>query len=196
MVLDDKKGKLLKAKQVLTPVARASYAKLLKPAPNLQGEEKYSVSMIFPEDADLSVLKEAVKQAIRDKWGSNVPKLLRSPFRDGAEREDEAYENSIFVNSNSKTAPQVGEIINKKFTALTDPEQVYSGMYIRASLTAFAYDASGNRGVSFGLGNVLKIRDGKRLDGRTTGDQDFDGLDDSESAQLDDSLIQEDDMFN
>ena len=34
------------------------------------------------------------------------------------------------------------------------PIDIYSGMYARVTVNFFPYDASGNRGVGFGLGNV------------------------------------------
>lgn len=46
------------------------------------------------------------------------------------------------------------------------PTDVYSGMYARMTVNFFPYDASGNRGVGFGLGNVYKTRDGEPLGSR------------------------------
>jgi hypothetical protein len=40
-------------------------------------------------------------------------------------------------------------------------------------MNAYAYDVSGNRGVSFGLGNVQKVADGEALSSRTTAEDDF-----------------------
>lgn len=39
-------------------------------------------------------------------------------------------------------------------------------MYARVTVNFFPYDASGNRGVGFGLGNVCKTRDGEPLGSR------------------------------
>jgi len=38
-----------------------------------------------------------------------------------------------------------------------------SGDYIRVSVNAYAYDAAGNRGVAFGLNNVLFVERGEPL---------------------------------
>ena len=56
---------------------------------------------------------------------------------------------------------------------ITDPDEVYAGAIVRASVTSFSYDVSGNKGVSFALNNVQKIRDGERLDGRARAQDDF-----------------------
>ena len=46
-----------------------------------------------------------------------------------------------------------------------DPSLVYGGCYVRASLICYAYDVSGNQGVSASLRSVQKIGDGDRLGG-------------------------------
>lgn len=174
--MKDTEGFAKTAKKVVTPVARASYARLLEPAESLNGDMKYSVSLLFESDADLSVMKKAAANALIEKWGpdkENWPKNLRSPFRDGSDKDDPLYDGITFVNVSSVEQPEIVKKVGNVSVPLTSTNEVYSGMYIRASLTAFAYDKKGNRGVSFGLNNVLKVRDGDRLDGRTNADTDF-----------------------
>jgi hypothetical protein len=178
--MKETEGVLKGPKKVVTPVCIASYARLLEPAKSLNDEMKYSVSLVFPKDADLSTLKTAAANALIGRWGpdkSQWPKNLRTPFRDGNEKDDKLYKGKTFMNVSSTDAPQVGRKIGNKFVPLMTTEEVYSGMEIRASLSAFAYDKKGNKGVSFGLGNILKVRDGERLDGRTDGDTDFQDFD-------------------
>jgi hypothetical protein len=40
----------------------------------------------------------------------------------------------------------------------------------------FAYNNSGNKGIGCGLGNFVKTRDGDRMSGGSTGDEDFGDL--------------------
>lgn len=54
-----------------------------------------------------------------------------------------------------------------------DPSEVYSGCYMRATLTAYAYDKGGGKGVSFGLQNLMKVKDGEPLSSRATAENDF-----------------------
>lgn len=63
-----------------------------------------------------------------------------------------------------KQKPQCVHISNVHADLL--PIDVYSGMYARETVNFFPYDASGNRGVGFGLGNVCKTRDGEPLGSR------------------------------
>ena len=68
------------------------------------------------------------------------------------------------ITASSKQKPQCVHISNVHADLL--PTDVYSGMYARVTVNFFPYDASGNRGVGCGLGNVCKTRDGEPLGGR------------------------------
>ncbi|WP_230228959.1 ssDNA-binding protein, partial [Allobaculum mucilyticum] len=56
---------------------------------------------------------------------------------------------------------------------ILDQSEVYSGCYARVSLNFYAFNTNGNKGVACGLGNIQKIKDGPRLGGRTTANDDF-----------------------
>ena len=51
-------------------------------------------------------------------------------------------------------------------------------MYARVSLSFYAFNVNGNRGVACGLGNVQKIKDGERFGGKSSASDDFTSLDD------------------
>ena len=48
------------------------------------------------------------------------------------------------------------------------------------SLSFFAFNTNGNRGVACGLGNIQKVRDGEPLGGRTNAASEFETLDDED----------------
>ena len=58
--------------------------------------------------------------------------------------------------------------------------EVYSGVYGRASISFYAFNSSGNRGVACGLNNLQKIRDGEPLGGRASAESDFSYFDDED----------------
>ena len=58
--------------------------------------------------------------------------------------------------------------------------EVYSGVYGRASISFYAFNSSGNRGVACGLNNLQKIRDGEPLGGRASAESDFSDFDDED----------------
>ena len=51
--------------------------------------------------------------------------------------------------------------------------EVYSGVYGRASISFYAFNSNGNRGIACGLNNLQKIRDGEPLGGRASAESDF-----------------------
>ena len=165
--------------RVITGEVRLSYANLFE-AKSIQGSKpKYSVSLIIPksDQATLAKIEAAIDAAIEAgtaKFGGKRPNkaALKLPLRDGdTERDDEAYANSMFVNANSTTPPQV---VDESLAPILDRSQVYSGCYGRASITFYAFNTNGNKGIACGLGNVQKLRDGEPLGGgHVSAEEDF-----------------------
>ncbi|MDR3597044.1 DUF2815 family protein [Clostridium sp.] len=163
--------------KVVTGVVRFSYANIWEPKSINGSDEKYSVSLIIPKDdkKTIDAINKAVEQAKRSwisKFGGKIPANLKLPLRDGdIERpDDEAYKNSYFVNANSKDKPQ---IVDKAVATILDQSEVYSGCYGRASITFYAFNSDGNKGVACGLGNLQKIKDGEALSERSNASDDF-----------------------
>lgn len=169
------------SKKVVTPTFRASFVNVFEPRQNEQsGKLEYSVKMIFDKDSDMAGIKEIIKEAIRNKWGTNPPKNLKMPLRDGNESDLDKYpedENKIIANAKSVMYPP-GLIDAKTKQEIIDPKEFYSGCYARASIVAYAYD-NVSKGVAFGLQNLLKIRDGEPLVNRASAESDFAGIIDS-----------------
>jgi hypothetical protein len=117
--------------------------------------------------------------------GRTVPPLssLKQPLRDGdTERPDDpVYAGCWFMNANSASAPFV---VDAQCNPILDRSDFYSGCYGRASVNFYAYSASGNRGIACGLNNLQKLRDGERLGGRTSAEEDFGGLEDADEDFL------------
>ena len=103
---------------------------------------------------------------------------IKNPLRDGdRERpDDDAYANSFFLNANSATPPGV---VDADRNEILTRSEVYSGVYGRASISFYAFNSNGNRGVACGLNNLQKLRDGAPLGGRARAEDDFnDGFSD------------------
>lgn len=171
--------------KVVTGTVRLSYANVWEPKSINGGKEKYSVSLIIPKSdtKTLEAINTAIDAAITEglsKFGGKKPNKasLKLPLRDGdVERDDDAYKDSYFVNANSITAPQ---IVDKHVQPIIDRSEVYSGVYARVSITFYAFNSNGNRGIACGLGNIQKISDGEPLGGKTTAADDFTTLDDDD----------------
>ena len=74
------------------------------------------------------------------------------------------------MNANSTTAPG---IVDADRQPILDRSEVYSGCYGRVSITFYAFNSNGNKGIACGLNNLQKIRDGEPLDGHTRAEDDF-----------------------
>lgn len=179
--------------KIITPEAQLSYPHLFTPqAAEDGGQEKYSCALVFFEGTDITALQRAAIETAVEKWGEKAKEQikkgqLRLPFRKGEEKD--YADGSIFINVRGNRRPGIVSLIPDPKTgkpmAITDPEEVYAGCFVRASLTPFAYDTSGNKGVSFGLNNLQKIRDGERLDSRAAAEDEFEA-DASAVASLED----------
>jgi len=158
-------------KAYLTPVGIASFITLKEPRTlNENTEPKYSINIIFDKAAqntpEFQALEQGIEEAVKARWPNRIPPGLRSPFRDGAEKEGiyEGYHaGQIFINPWSKAKPGVVDIQRQDMLNL---DEVYAGWTCRANVRPFAYDTAGKRGVSLLLDNVQFLRPGKRLDGR------------------------------
>lgn len=99
--------------KVIVP-CRLSYAHLWEPDSINGSEPKYSVSCIIDKQDKETIAKiqkaiETAKEEGKGKWGGKIPANLKTPLRDGDidRPEDEAYADSMFLNANSKQAPQI-----------------------------------------------------------------------------------------
>jgi hypothetical protein len=180
-------------KTIMTPRARLSYPALFKArAMEAGGEAKFSCSLIFDKAAQntpaFAAMKAQAAAAVAEKWGNKVPSGLRNPFRDGNERDDPAYADTIFVNASSKQQPQVvaGSIdpITGKLRIIDDPNEVYAGCYVLAAVRAYPYEIKGNRGVSFGLQALQKIAEGESLGGGVRATEVFKPVDESSVSDV------------
>lgn len=171
------------ATKVITGVnTRWSYANVWEAKAMEGGKPKFSVSLIIPKSDTVTVgkIKAAIEEAYRDGQSKlkgnakSVPALstLRTPLRDGDLKrpDDPAYANAYFVNANSTTAPGV---VDANRNEILDKSEVYSGCYGRASISFYAFNANGNKGIACGLNNLQKIKDGEPLGGRASAESDF-----------------------
>lgn len=183
-------SKFVNPTKVITgPKTRWSYANVWDAKSINGGAPKYSVSLIIPKSDTKTVekIQSAIKAAYEEGQsklkgnGKSVPALsvIKTPLRDGdAERpDDEAYKNSYFINANSATAPG---IVDADRNPILERSEVYSGVYGRASISLYAFNSNGNRGIACGLNNLQKISDGEPLGGKSRAEDDFNTDDDDD----------------
>lgn len=169
-------------KVITGPETRWSYANVWDAKSINGGAPKFSVSLIIPKSDTKTV--EKIKAAIQAAYeegqsklkgnGKSVPALsvIKTPLRDGdTERpDDSAYAGCYFINANSSAAPG---IVDADRQPILDRSEVYSGVYGRASISLYAFNSNGNRGIACGLNNLQKIKDGEPLGGKSRAEDDF-----------------------
>ena len=176
-------NKIVNPLKVITgPNTRWSYANVWEPKSINGGTPKYSISLIIPKSDTVTVAKikaaiEAAYQEGQAKLKGNaksVPalSLIKNPLRDGdVERPDDpAYTDSYFINANSATAPG---IVDADRNPVLTRSEVYSGVYGRASISFYAFNSNGNRGIACGLNNLQLLRAGEPLGGKASAESDF-----------------------
>ena len=169
-------------KVITGPDTRWSFANVWEPKSINGGTPKFSVSLIVPKSDTKTVgkLKAAIEAAYREGEaklkgnGKSVPPMaaIKNPLRDGdIERpDDSAYANAYFINANATAAPG---IVDADRNPILTRSEVYSGVYGRASISFYAFNSNGNKGIACGLNNLQKMRDGEPLGGKTSAESDF-----------------------
>lgn len=155
------------------------------------GTPKFSVSLVIPKSdkATHDKIQAAIKAAYEEGQGKlrgtgkSVPPLesLKLPLRDGDMKGDDVYKGCWYVNANSTTKPGV---VDADCNPIMDTSELYSGIIGRASITFYAFNSNGNRGIACGLNNLQKLEDGTPLGGHSRAEDDFADLDDDEDDFL------------
>ena len=66
---------------------------------------------------------------------------------------------------------------------ILDKTEIYSGCYCNVSVNFAAYN-QGAAGITAYLGNIQKVKDGERLAGGTTAQEDFEAVEDDEDDDI------------
>lgn len=182
-ILQTKENKIMannNETKVITGKVRFSYANVFEPRKNDDGTEKYSVSLLIDKDDTKTInsIKKAIESAKKagvSKFGGKIPAKLKEPLRDGDEEreDDENYKGKYFVNANATTKPG---LVDSKGRPIIDSTEFYSGCYGYASITFYAFNSKGNKGIACGLNNLMKTDDGEPLGGRSRAEDDFANL--------------------
>lgn len=178
----------------LTPVGLITFPNIFEPRAASPGAEpRYSLILIFDDVAMKTAAFAAMNQlkfeAAVAKWGEakmrdkNFVLRLKNPLRDCAEKADK-YAGFVagnkFIQPWSKFQP---DVVDYQGQPITDPKLLFAGQLGRVNVSAFAYETSGNMGVSFSLGPVQIVKaDMPRLDGRKSAAETFAGATDDLSA--------------
>lgn len=175
---NDKKEK---NKRLITPVFRVSFPQVFTPKPPMDGGEPvYSIQMLFPKTMkeELKAMQAMYKEAAAAKWPNGLPKNFRSPFNDGDTKDLESHKGHFYVNCKTKFQPG---LVGPDRQPIISQDDFYAGCFARASISAYAYDKNGNKGVAFSLQNIQKVKDGPKFASRVAAEDEFETIEGFES---------------
>lgn len=161
---------------IITPIFRLSYPHLFEKHHNeMAKRDQYDLVMLFDkkDKASLKPMMDLMTAVAKFRFGANT-KGLKNPFKDGDTATNQAgelisdknpsYVGQMVLSSWSKNQPGV---VSSKNQIILDHDEVYGGCYCKAQLNCYAFETAGNRGISFGLLHVQKIKDGEPFGMRT-----------------------------
>lgn len=128
-------------------------------AANPTSAPKFSANIILPstmDQADWDILNGMAAHVLAAKWPQGAPADCRSPFKNAGDKIPQ-YAGHYALNC-SAAADRPPQVVRENPRELASPGEVYPGCGVNVFLGAYAYDASGNKGVSFGL-NAVQIAD-------------------------------------
>jgi len=174
-----------------TPVGRVSFPAVDIPIAVEEGQDKkFRLTLIFDKASqNTPEFKEMMRDvvSVRDAKFGTKKAGAQLPFRKCEEKAHvNGYdvEGGVFVTLTSKRKPQLfgprGEELG--------PDDVYAGCYARATYRVFDYEKKAKYGVSLGLGNIQKARDGEPLSGGGMTDGSEFGTIETTSESIDDLL--------
>jgi hypothetical protein len=184
----------------MTPVFRGSFLHLIKPQlpQDGKGDPKFGLSAIWTPSEFSGADKKrwaVVNKALSDEAQArfkkplkDLPANIKRGIRNGNEKEGmEGYgEGKFFTSLTTKMRPGIVDV-DRETVIHPDEDNmdlVYPGAFFRATVVAYSYDMGGGKGVALGLMNLMKVKDGDRLDSRTTANDDFADFEDEEDDNL------------
>lgn len=164
----------------VTVHGRLSFAHLFTPqAPNEQAEPKYSATILIPKtDTDtIQRIQAAIQAAVQDGVERRVfkqpidPTMTKyPPLRDGDSMTDSGeprgpeFAGHYFIAAKAP-AKRRPFVVDGQLQPIIDENEIYSGAYCNFAIQFYAYENSGNKGISASLVGVQKVKDGERLGG-------------------------------
>ena len=169
--------------KVITNKVRLSFVNLLE-AKAFEGQEpKYSCMLLIDKSdkQTLAAIEKAIDNAFKADGGQRLKGVKRenvkTTLRDGDLEQDTEehpeFANKMFINVSSKNKPGLVDRNKIKIEGDNAADEVYSGVYAIVSINFYAYNTSGNKGISAGLNNVMIVEKGEYLGGRASAESDF-----------------------
>ncbi len=137
---------------------------------------KYAVCLLIPksDSETLRAIEAAVKSALKKGEEKTWKQLsfygetpdVRIPIRDGdKERRSDDYKGHYFVYARTKEPPKIWNRIGGHI----EPSEFYDGVFARAAIKFFPYLHEDAAGIACQLKEIVKIRDGEKINHKKKG---------------------------
>lgn len=155
------------------------------PHNNPNGEAKFSVTILVPKSNTQAkaIIDQAIAAAIdagvSTKWNNVRPPQPSICVHDGdgvRPSDGQAFGEECkgcWVFTASAKADHPPFVVDAQVQPIIDPTKVYSGMWGNVSVSFFAYNSAGKKGIGCGLNGLQKTRDGEPLSARVTAQDAF-----------------------
>lgn len=176
---------------------RSSFPNVFVPKENdLSGKKEFIIDALIAktsgcdepdQDPKLKPFMKIIQNAMKNAGLSAKPKKWRSPIKDGDDPEknypNDYADHWLMTFKCGEDYPPTVITTRKgadgKFQSITNKKDFYGGCYARASINAYWYEikhpktgAIINCGVSFGLMNLQKTKEGERFGGQAESAED------------------------
>ena len=157
--------------KVVTGKVRFSFCHIFEPQePQGGGDAKYSVTLLIPKADTVTVNKikaamtEARENFCRKNGAAALPAKPVHTLHDGDGQRPSGDDfgpeckGCYVITVSSRQKPVV---VDNMGNEITNPAEVYSGCYGRASINFYGYSKAGKKGISAGLLAIKKLHDGE-----------------------------------
>ena len=168
-VIERNPCKVIADGNILTCPVRMGFVHLDKPQKAMEEgkDDKYSVTLLFQEGSNVSVLADALRKCGAEKWGDQFANHSKSSsFHNPIKDQGDKFQYEGFVSGNRfvvATGTRKPEVRRPNGSPHTD--HTFSGQWAMAVIRPFAWETRNSqgvvlkRGLSFGLQGVLILAD-------------------------------------
>lgn len=171
---------MAKSNRDVTAAGRLSYPNLFTPRQaNEQAAPKYSATLLIPKTDTTTItrVQAAIDAAVQDGVDRRVFKTAIDPaqskyppLRDGDKPNDSGeprgpeFAGHWFISAKAGTQRKPF-VVDQQLQPIIDENDIYAGCYVNMAIQFYAYENSGNKGISAALVGVQFAKDGDRLGG-------------------------------
>ena len=151
------------------------------------GTPKFNCSFLIDKQkgkAAIDMVKAAIREAAKAKWGDDIPKLKPDKFclRDGDNEEWDGYAGCMYVSASNPHRPTIVDRDRRPLTE--DDGKPYSGCYVNAVIRVWAQDNKWGKRINASLEAIQFVRHGEAFGARPVdADEVFDDLGDDADGE-------------